>query len=110
MNPIANLETELTRLASGDPFSQEHGTRVVASTLLVLLQRTGWRKLTETDCPAQNQHCLIWLKGAEHATMSTMSVSAERRKYFLLANSGTVRRAFDEVTHWMPLPAGPHGG
>lgn len=74
-----------------------------------LLERSMTWIPVEAKLPAQHQSVLIWLKGAEHATAATMNVDFKGSRYFLLANSGIWRREVDEVTHWMPLPAGPDG-
>lgn len=85
-----------------------------AEALAQLLERSGPRKMTPQNMPRHNEHCLIWLKGAEHWTIATVNFNENSRgareagTYFLLANTGTTRRYPDEVTHWMPLPPGPH--
>lgn len=80
----------------------------VGIALAEILRRTGWIAVSER-MPERQQTVLLWLKGGDHAAMATMNIDLAGVRYFLLANSGTWRRALDEVSHWMPLPAGPDG-
>lgn len=73
-----------------------------------LLRRTGWKRIrTQEDMPPRHQHCLVWMRGGEIAAQATCNFDIQGGiSYFLLGQSGA-RRAMEEVTHWMPLPAGP---
>ena len=71
----------------------------------------AWRSIKEV-MPHLHQHCLVWLDGATLPCIATMNrrhshtLGSDLINYFALGN-GAGDRQLEEVTHWMPLPAGP---